>query len=225
MSRVLAIVPAYNEEKRIKDVVLSLMNTDSVDTVLVVDDASQDNTAFYARKAGAVVIVHIENLGQGAALETGHEYARRNDYDLVVHFDGDGQFDTQDIAPAIETLEDHRADLLCGSRFLLAKQTASLPLFKRKVILPLARVLIDRLFFSIRLTDSHNGFRVLTKHALYNISITQNRMAHATQIPAQATKRKLKIVEFPVTVTYHEFGQGVGGGFRIIKELFMGIFH
>ena len=85
----LAIVPAYNESKRIGSVVRSLF--DHVDMVVVVDDASRDATATLAQQAGATVLQHTVNRGQGAALETGHAYARSIDATYVLHFDGDGQ--------------------------------------------------------------------------------------------------------------------------------------
>lgn len=223
MSKVLVIVPAYNEAKRIKRVITELQREECIDGVVVVNDASQDDTAKLAKEAGAIVISHQENAGQGAAIETGHEYARQHQADYVIHFDGDGQFDPKDIEPALEYISYHRADILFGSRFL--NDTTKLPWLKRHVILPLGRFFIDTLFFNISLSDSHNGFRILNKHALFTISITQNRMAHATQIPAQAKKYDLKMVEFPVTVEYHEYGQGIRGGFRIIKELVLGVFH
>ena len=91
----IAIVPAHNEESSIGSVVRSLVR--HVDQVVVVDDGSRDATAKEAASAGAVVLRHAINRGQGAALETGHEYARRAGADFVLHFDADGQFDAADV--------------------------------------------------------------------------------------------------------------------------------
>lgn len=213
----LAIVPAYNEEKRIAQVIVDLLT--EVDSVIVVDDASTDATAHVARAAGAVVLQHEMNRGQGAALETGHEYARDCGADYVIHFDADGQFDVADIAPALRELQNKKADILFGSRFL--GKDANLPWSKKYIILPLGKV-VNRLFGSLPLSDAHNGFRILSKHALDKIRITQDRMAHATEIPVLAKLHGLRHCEFAVTVTYHEYGQSGLGGFYVVKDLLTG---
>ena len=215
----IAILPAYNEEKMIGSVVRSLFGY--VDEIVVVDDGSRDQTAILAEEAGATVLVHKINRGQGAALETGHEYARRVGADFVVHFDADGQFHVEDILPALSHLQENNAEVLFGSRFL--QQQVSVPFVKKNIVLPIAK-LINTLFIGMYLSDVHNGFRILTKRALEAISITQDRMAHATEIPAQVKKKKLPFVEFPVQVSYHEYGQGSAAGFIIIRDLVVGKF-
>lgn len=216
---IFAIVPSYNEEKHIGSVIRSLFN--HVDKVVVVDDASSDNTAKIAREAGAVVLHHKINRGQGAALQTGHDYARQNNADYVLHFDGDGQFDVADIQPALEKLQKSGADILFGSRFLGVD--SDIPWFKKNIVLPLGR-LFHKIFMKLDLSDAHNGFRILNKKAFQTINITHDRMAHATEIIAQVKKNKLEYVEFPVKVVYREYGQGVGGAVHIVKDLFFGKF-
>lgn len=215
----IAVVPAYNEEKRIGSVVRSLF--EHVDKVVVVDDCSQDNSSFEAEKAGAIVLCHEINRGQGAALETGHDYAREVDADYILHFDGDGQFDVADIKPALAKLKESQVDVLFGSRFLDSR--SKIPWFKKKILLPIAR-LVNRFFTKSKLSDVHNGFRILNKRALDKIKITQDRMAHATEIPALVKKHNLQYVEFPVKVTYHEYGQRAGSGFKIVRDLLLGRF-
>lgn len=215
----IAILPAYNEEKMIGSVVRSLFGY--VDEIVVVDDGSRDSTAQLARDAGATVLVHKINRGQGAALETGHEYARRIGADYVIHFDADGQFHVEDILPALAHLQYNNAEVLFGSRFL-GKNT-EIPFFKKQVVLPIAKI-INMLFTRAYLSDAHNGFRILSKKALQEISIEQDRMAHATEIPAQVKKKNLAFVEFPVQVSYHEYGQGSAAGFMIIRDLVIGKF-
>lgn len=219
VSMFVAIIPAYNEEKNIGSVVRSLFV--HTDKVVVVDDGSKDNTAGVAEAAGAIVLKHKINRGQGAALQTGHEYAKKINADYVLHFDADGQFDPADIAPALEKLKESNADILLGSRFL--GKEANLPFFKKNIILPFAR-LFHKIFWQSSLTDAHNGFRILNKNALNKINITQDRMAHATEIIAQIRKNNLKYIEFPVKVVYREYGQGASGGLHIIKDLFLGKF-
>lgn len=214
---VLAIVPAYNEAKHIVSVVSDLRTV--VDEVVVVNDCSIDDTAALAYHAGATVLSHAINRGAGAALETGHAYARLVGATYVVHFDGDGQFSAQEIHTALATLQKSQVDILFGSRFLLGNGKG-LPWSKRYIIHPISRI-IDRFFGSVRLTDVHNGFRILTPKALEKIEITQDRMAHASQIPQLVKKHGLTYVEFPITVTYHEYGQTARGGVLILKDLFV----
>lgn len=216
---ILAIVPAYNEEKNIDSVIRDLFH--HVDEVVVIDDGSTDATARIAREAGATILTHRVNRGQGAALETGHDYARLRRADFVVHFDADGQFSASDIPGALAYLQTSQKEVVLGSRFLGAEK--SIPWFKRWFILPLGR-LIDRLSGTVRLSDSHNGFRILSRRALDVIRITQDRMAHATEIPTLIAKHSLSWVEYPVSVRYNEFGQGVGGGFKIVRDLLLGKF-
>lgn len=214
----LAIVPAYNEGKNIDSVVQGLSSI--VDKVVVVDDASIDDTIKKAKKSGAVVLSHKINRGQGACLQTGHDYAIKNGADYVLHFDGDGQFFTEDVLPALEELKKNDADILFGSRFL--GKESNIPWFKKKIIFPIARFVNK--FFGVYLSDIHNGFRVLNKRALNKIKIQQDRMAHATEIPVQVKKLDLKYIEFPVKVVYHRYGGGLGHGLGVVKDLLLGRF-
>lgn len=216
---ILALIPAFNEEKTIDAVIKDVES--HVDEVVVIDDASKDATVQKAQKAGATVLVHKINRGQGAALETGHSYARAKNTDIVIHFDADGQFDGAEVPKALTEFKKQNVDVLLGSRFL--KENTDVPALKRYVLLPLGR-LLDRMLGSVKLTDSHNGFRVLGKNALDHIHVQQDRMAHATEIPVLIKKHGLRYAEFPVTVRYNEFGQGATGGFRIVKELLFGKF-
>ncbi len=215
----LAVVPAYNEEKTIGSVARSLFN--QVDKIVVVDDGSTDQTAEIARVAGAIVLRHKLNRGQGAALQTGHDFAVQLGADYVLDFDADGQFSVEDIAPAFAALKKSAADILFGSRFL--DNRTKMPCLKKYFILPLARF-FNHFFAGVKLTDAHNGFRILNNQALRKISITQDRMAHNTEIPAQVKKHDLKYLEFPVQVVYREYGQGMGGGVKIVKDLLIGRF-
>lgn len=216
---ILALIPAFNEEKTISAVIKDVEK--HVDEVVVIDDASKDNTVEIAQQSGATVLVHKINRGQGATLETGHTYARTKNADVVIHFDADGQFDGAEIPKALSEFKKQNVDVLLGSRFL--KENTDVPALKRYVLLPLGRFL-DRMLGSVRLTDSHNGFRVFGKNALEHIHIQQDRMAHATEIPVLIKKHGLRYAEFPVTVRYNEFGQGATGGLKIVKELLFGKF-
>ena len=215
----LAIVPAYNEQSTIASVVRSLLP--NVDEVVVIDDGSSDATAELARQAGATVLSHELNRGQGAALETGHEYARQKGAQYVLHFDADNQFDVADIAPALERLRTSGYDILFGSRFL--GNGSHIPWLKKHILFPIGR-LVNRLFARTSLTDAHNGFRILGPKALEKIRLTHDRMAHATELLACVRSTGLSYVEYPVKVSYHEFGQGIEGGMKIVRDLVVGKF-
>lgn len=209
----LIVVPAYNESKRIGRVVRDLFQH-GFNNVLVVDDGSSDNTIAEATEAGAKVVTHMINRGQGAALETGNEYARRFGYSVVVHFDGDGQLNVSDINGAIEKINSD-CDIVLGSRFL--DNRSQIPWTKKRVVLPLAR-LVNRFLTGVHLTDVHNGFRVLGEKALNLIDIVQDGMAHNSEIVAKMKKNNLKFCEHPVEIRYFEYGQGVKGGLKIIFD-------
>ncbi len=216
---VLVVVPAYNEAKTIGRVIRGLFEH-GWENVVVVDDGSSDGTAALALQAGARVLRHRINRGQGAALETGNAYARKMGIDTVVHFDADLQFNPTDIAPALDALKKSEADILLGSRFL--DNRSAIPWFKKYVILPVGR-LMHHFFFGMKLTDAHNGFRIMSKKALGSIRITQDGMAHNTEILQQVAERNLRYIEFPIEVTYHEYGQGMLGGVKIMGDLLVGV--
>ncbi|PIR75840.1 MAG: glycosyltransferase family 2 protein [Candidatus Magasanikbacteria bacterium CG_4_9_14_0_2_um_filter_42_11] len=215
----LAIVPAYNESERVGSVVRSLLA--HVDAVVVVDDGSMDDTAEVAREAGAVVIRHRLNRGQGAALETGHTYARNIGATYVLHFDADGQFSVDDIEPALSVMKKEHVDIIFGTRYIDTR--SNVPWTKKYILRPVGK-LVDRLFGGVHLSDAHNGFRIFNKKALEHMHLSHSGMAHASEIPALVKKHNLSYIEVPVSVTYHEYGQGIGGGVRVVRDLVLGKF-
>lgn len=212
---IFVIVPAYNEEERIGRVVRGLFEH-GFEQVVVVDDGSADNTASEAVRFGATVIRHALNRGQGAALQTGNEFALKNGAKFLVHFDGDGQFNPADIMPAIHAMEEKKADAMLGSRFLDSR--SRMPWTKKYIVLPISRF-INRIMTGMRLTDAHNGFRVLSRKAAQNLYISQDGMAHNSEIVQQLRKGNYIIAEHPVEVLYYEYGQGIDGGMRIVGDI------
>ncbi|MEI6835606.1 MAG: glycosyltransferase family 2 protein [Candidatus Falkowbacteria bacterium] len=210
--KISCVIPAYNESQNIIKVVAKV--SPLVDEVIIVDDCSSDNTYELAKTTTAIVLRHPINRGQGAALQTGDEYALNHDADIVVHFDADDQFKAEEIKDLIKPIIENKADAVFGSRFL---GSANFPYIKRVVIMPLAR-LINR-FFGITLSDPQSGFRALNRQTLSQIKIENRGMAHCSEILYKTFKSGARIVEVPITVTYHEFGQSFGGGFKIIKDL------
>ena len=212
------ICAAYNEARVIGGVVSELVRAGH--QVVVVDDGSGDATRHVAAAAGANVVTHPINLGQGAALQTGIDYALAQGAEILVTFDADGQHRVADIARLVEALRRECADFALGSRFL--GQTYNLPLLRRWVLQ--AATVLTRLTTGLRLTDSHNGLRALTRRGAASIRLRQNRMAHASEIVTEIAHSGLTYVEVPVTIEYTAYslakGQRIGDSVKILLDLF-----
>ncbi len=211
------VIPAYNEEQRIGRVIRDLFEH-GFSNVVVVDDGSSDNTVKEVVDAGAVVINHLVNRGQGAALQTGNDFVLKNGAEIIVHFDADGQFNVADISCGVKKMQEENLDIIFGSRFLDTR--SKVPFFKKYFILPISRI-INNHFTKIKLSDVHNGFRIMNRKAAQKIIITQNQMAHNSEIPRLVKEHELKFDELPVEVLYFENGQGVSGGFKILWDLLL----
>lgn len=217
------VIPAYNEEKNIAKVINEVKPF--VDDIIVVDDCSSDNTFQKTLAEEVNVVKHIINRGQGAALQTGNEFALQNGADILVHFDADGQFLAKDIKKAVEILSRGEADVVLGSRFLGIE--SNMPWTKKIIIMPIARF-VNKFFFKFTLSDPQNGFRVITCEVAKKITIMNDGSAHCSEILHKVFKNKFRVKEIPVTVVYNEFGQtlfgGKGrgkGGIRIVKDLIL----
>jgi glycosyltransferase involved in cell wall biosynthesis len=216
MPQIYVVIAAYNEELQIGAVLESLLKINKYN-IIVVNDGSQDNTAQIVSRYPVILLSHRINRGQGAALATGTQYALSKSADIIVHFDADGQFLAQEIEKVIAPIIAGSADVVFGSKFL---QANSVPLLK-KILLIKPAIIFNNLFTGIKLTDVHNGFRALSSRAASKINIRQDAMAHASEIVAQVKEQKLSYQEVPVTVIYKEFGQGLVGGLKILRDLFI----
>jgi len=214
------VVPAFNEQSTIQQVVSGLCCF--CPNIVVVDDCSLDLTAMRARGAGARVLRHPINLGQGASLETGIEFALQNGASHIVTFDADLQHRPEDVPSLLKALRETRADFALGSRFLGKVTNIDL---SRKLMLK-AAILFTRLTTGLKLTDVHNGIRAMTRRGASVLQIRQNRMAHASEMLQQIAKSRLPYVEVPVTVEYTSYskakGQRLSNSVNIVLELITG---
>lgn len=220
--KIFCIIPAFNEEEHISKILDEVKTM--VDTVVIVDDCSTDKTHHIAKEKeeeGIIVLRHIINRGQGAALQTGNDYANKNNADIIVHFDADGQFLAKEIKDVIEPIIKNEAEIVFGSRFLEKK--SNIPFLKKKIILPTAK-LVNKIFAGANLTDPQSGFRAMSKNAALSLQINQDQMAHCSEIIFKTFKYKLPVKEVPITVIYHNFGQRFSGGVKIFKDLILGKF-
>lgn len=215
--KIICIIPAFNEGETIGEVIRKVKPL--VSEIVVVDDCSSDDTFAISRAENAVALRHSINRGQGASLQTGIDYALAQDADILVHFDADGQFLAEEIKDVLAPIIAGEADVVFGSRFLDKK--SDIPKFKKYLIMPLAR-LVNEVFLGINTTDPQSGFRALSREAALKIKIEQDRMAHCSEILLKVFALKLRVKEVPTSVIYHDFGQRIGGGIKILKELFMG---
>ena len=214
------VVPAFREAAVIGQTVATLRG--HVEHVIVVDDCSPDDTGERARAAGAVVLRHPINLGQGAALQTGIVYALQSGAQYIATFDADGQHSPEDLRGMLERLIERQLDIVIGSRFL--GNAEAMPASRAR-FLKLA-VFFTRMTSGLTLTDTHNGLRVMSAEAARQMDITQNRMAHASEIIEAIARLKLKYEEAPVNIRYSEYslakGQRLSGSFDILKDLLVG---
>jgi polyprenyl-phospho-N-acetylgalactosaminyl synthase len=211
------VVAAFEEEKVVGAVLEDLLRR--YPNVVVVNDGSHDRTGDIALAAGAIVIDHPINLGQGAALQTGIKYALSRGARFVTTFDADGQQSADDIGLMIERLIQTQSEVALGSRFMGTAQGISL---QRRLLLRAA--IIFQFFTSgLWLSDAHNGLRVFTSASARRLIIRQDRMAHASEIIAQIAAEHLRFVEVPCTIRYNDYtrakGQRMSGALRILMDL------
>ena len=190
------VIAAYNEGRRIGTVLDSLSPV--ARNIVVVDDGSKDDTGSTVLERPVWLLTHPANLGQGAALQTGIAFALGRGASHIVTFDADGQHGIDDIPRLVEALDQNGADFALGSRFL--GHAEGIPL-SRRIVLRLG-ILFTRLLSGVALTDTHNGFRAMTRRGAQRIQITLNRMEHASEIIEQVARSGLKFVEVPVTIRY-----------------------
>lgn len=215
--KVFVVIPAYNEGKIIQQVVKEVK--EYTENIVVVDDGSSDGTHEQALLAKVTVLRHIINRGQGAAIQTGIDYALLHGADIIVTFDADGQHSANEIQEMVEPIIKGECNITIGSRFL--GKYSNMPLNK-KILLKLA-IQFTGIVSRIYLTDAHNGFRAMSKEVANLIYIKQDGMAHASEIIDQIAKFKIKFREIPVSVKYTSYsirkGQSPLNAFRIAFNL------
>lgn len=213
-------MPVYNEGQVVGEVLENLRKT--FPHVVCIDDGSTDDSARICREAGAVVISHPINLGQGAALQTGFEYAVQDpDMDCVVTFDSDGQHRVVDAYEMVGRIRSGEADVVLGSRFLDNRTQVS----KLKRLVLRTAAFVSKFTSGMDLSDAHNGLRAINRKTLEQIDLKQNRMAHASEIVNQFADIKPRWVEHPVEIIYTDYSKGKGqsllNGVNILTELFV----
>lgn len=214
------VIAAYNEGVCIEQVAREVRA--QFPNVVVVDDGSDDDTFEAAQRAGAYALRHQINRGQGAALQTGIEFALLKQARYVVTFDADGQHDVEDIPAMVAPIARGEWDVSLGSRFLGHAQ--NMPASRRRMLR--WAVLFTRLVNRVEVTDAHNGFRAFSRRAAQRINITLDRMAHASELIDQIRQLELPFREVPVRIRYTEYslkkGQSSRNAIRIVIQYVLG---
>lgn len=195
---VVALIPAYNEERFIGSLVIAV--SIHVDLVVVVDDGSSDATSEIARKAGAVVVQHTHNQGKAAAVNTGFDYLRQLDPRAVVMLDGDGQHSADDIPAVLEPVLSGGADVVVGSRFLDVK--SDIPVYRQ--VGQHGLNIVTSLTSGVTLSDSQSGFRAFSHEALDQLSFSQGGFSIESEMQFRVRDHQLRVAEVPIQVTYAE---------------------
>jgi len=212
------VIPAFNEGKNIGSVLLDLLHA-GYSNIVVVDDCSEDNTLKVVSGFPVFLLHHAINRGQGASLKTGIDFALKEGADIIITFDSDGQHLVTDLPAMLEPITRKEADMTVGSRFL--KRT-DVPFFRKILLKGSVGVLF--LFYRIKMSDAHNGLRVLSRSAAEKISITCDRMAHASEIIEEMHKKGIRFREVPITVRYtnETLKKGHGsylGAFKVLTAM------
>lgn len=219
-TKIFIVIPSFNENIIIKEVINNLLRLPY--KIIVVDDGSEPALFDQLKGLPVHVLRHEVNLGQGAALQTGIEYGLSLKAEYIVTFDADGQHQADDIDKLLQPLFNNEADICIGSRFMSGSNN-SMPA-GRKLILKTGRW-VNYLLTGLLLTDAHNGLRAMNSKAASSIHITQNRMAHATELLTEVRKNKLRYKEIPVTIQYTAYsknkGQTAWSSFRIFFDLLL----
>ncbi|OGD56656.1 hypothetical protein A2V71_03500 [Candidatus Berkelbacteria bacterium RBG_13_40_8] len=215
------LIPAYNEEKMLGKVLKTLpkkLPGIKRKEIIVIDDGSSDNTNKIACALDVTVICHYLNRGLGGALGTGFEYAKENDFDVLLTFDADGQHNPADIASVIRPIVLKKADVVVGSRL---KNKRGMPWYRRIGIFGLN--LITLALFWVWTTDSQSGLRAFSKKAIKEIEIKSNRMEVSSEFFNEIQSHNLKFFEVPITSIYTRYslskGQKNVNVFRILSKL------
>lgn len=206
IKNVAIIIPVYNEVEVIYSVVENVLKTFKY--VVCVDDGSGDGSVLEIERTNAYLVEHPINMGQGAALQTGIEYARTLPVDYFVTFDADGQHSIYDAIEMVKTLEAQEKDIVLGSRFLGNAEGIKK---SKKALLKIA-IIFSNITSGVKLTDTHNGLRAFNRKVANTIQITVPDMAHASEILEIIKRNHYSYMEIPVTIKYTEYSRSKGQG-------------
>lgn len=205
------IIPAYNEEKSIKDVLLNLpKSVEGISEIfsIVVDDGSSDSTHTLAKECATHAIKHIINLGVGAATTTGIEAAKKLGANIAVTIDADGQHNPKDIKRILRPVLSNKTDVVIGTRMLNTKGMPALKIFGNW-----AMNLMTFLIFHKWSTDSQSGMKAFNEKALTKMCFHSMGYEICSEIIGEIKRNKLRLKEIPIEVIYSDYSKMKGQNF------------
>ena len=225
--KIIAVLPAYNAEKTLKKT-LNDIDQNWVDKIILVDDASQDNTVNLSKKLGLKTFKHNKNLGYGGNQKTCYEQALKLNADIIIMVHPDHQYDPTYIPQIILPIIRGKADAVFGSRMMVKgwAREGGMPLWKYLANIFLTK--IENLFLGLKLTEYHSGFRAYHSKILKTIPFKKfsDDFVFDTEIIIQLKIHKFKIKEIPITTRYFKdasmigFKRSIQYGLDILKILF-----
>jgi glycosyltransferase involved in cell wall biosynthesis len=207
--RVVVVIPAYNEERTIVEVIRGLKQR-GFTTLIVVDDGSSDRTGELASREGVIRLRHLLNRGLGGALGTGISAALRLGAEVIVTFDADGQHDPSDIMRLLQPLEMGKAEVVIGSRMW---DPRGMP-YRRRMANWIANV-VTYLLFGGWTTDSQSGLRAFSSRAATRLQIMTTGMEVSSEIIAETVRNRLRWEEVPVQAIYTDYSLSKGQSFTV----------
>lgn len=222
MKKIAIIMPAYNEatviDAVVRNLTAALSKEDFNCTVIIINDGSSDDTSAVAKKTKAIVIDHILNSGAGSATATGLQYARKNNFDIVVTMDSDGQHLPKDVVRGIKELYKGQTDLLIGSRLMDATGMSKIKIVGNRGLSTLTHI-----FFGVNVTDSQSGLRIFSQKALSSIYWKSSGYEFCSEMLWRAKQQGLTIAEYPIEAVYTNYskskGQSNWNAINIVKSL------
>lgn len=221
---IFVVIPAFNEESVIQDVIKEVRNA-GYKNIIVVDDGSSDNTQAKAQELlGKNALKHKINRGKGGATKTGIEAAKLLGADIIVTIDGDGQHDPKDIESMLTPILSNEADVVLGTRLL---NPAGMPWYK--IIANKVGNFFTWLLFGLWVTDSQSGFRAYSRHAAEVINTRSDRYEYDSEVIREIYIYKLKFKEIPIAVRYTEYSmnkihkQGLINGIKTLYKMVWGL--
>ncbi len=220
MQKLSIIIPAYNEERFIREILervkkVDLSHLNLVKEIIVVDDGSKDSTAAIAsRIKGVKLVKHAKNSGKGAAIRTGLKHATG---DIILIQDADLEYNPEEIAKVVRPIVDGKASVVYGSRYLDPLQKSRNKLFLQKIhknayqlfyLGGRAITMITNLLYNARITDEATCYKAFRSDVIKRIKLRCNRFEFCPEVTAKVRKRGYKIMEVPITYTPRSFEEG-----------------
>ncbi len=216
-SDVLIIIPAFNEETKVSDVISDLLNS-GFKNIVVIDDGSRDKTCEKVQKTKAKLLKHPINIGVGGATSTGLEYARQKDFQYAITVDSDGQHDIKDIKKIANEIKKDECDFIIGSRLKNMKNINGIRFYGNHFMDFATAILCGKYT-----EDTQSGLRAFNKNALSKIQPVSSGYEVSSEIIVQAIRGNLKISTIPIAAIYTEYslkkGQKISNAIRVIRNL------